>query len=245
MGRTVLITGAARGIGRATALAFAERGDRVAINHRGSPERAAELCDEMAGDGHMVVRGDVVDPEAVRNMVDEVAANFGRIDVLVNNAGVYAPHPIMGVTYAEWQARWRTTIETNLIGAANVIWCAVRHMGAGGRIVNVSSRGAYRGEPDHPAYGASKAGLNALAEGIRSDVLGTPITVSTILPGYIATDINVGRRGPFTVDLDTGVDALIAAIEREPVRAYVPGWPWRPVAGLLRVLPLPVVRRVT
>ncbi|GAA5650154.1 hypothetical protein Gobs01_01528 [Geodermatophilus obscurus DSM 43160] len=71
---------------------------------------------------------------------------------------------------------------------------------------------------------------------------GSPIVVSTILPGYIATDINVGRRGPFTVDLDTGVGALTAAIERERVRAYVPGWPWRPVAGLL---PLSVVRRVT
>ena len=95
------------------------------------------------------------------------------------------------------------------------------------------------------AYGASKAAVNALAEGIRSDVWGTGITVTTILPGYIATEINVGRRGPFTVDLDTGVDALTAAVEREPVRAFVPGWPWRPVAGLLRVLPLSVVRRVT
>ena len=95
------------------------------------------------------------------------------------------------------------------------------------------------------AYGASKAAVNALAEGIRSDVWGTGITVTTILPGYIATDINVGRRGPFTVDLDTGVDALTAAIEKEPVRAFVPAWPWRPIARLLRVLPLSVVRRVT
>ena len=69
--------------------------------------------------------------------------------------------------------------------------------------------------------------------------------MTTILPGYIATDINVGRRGPFTVDLDTGVDALTAAIEKEPVRAFVPAWPWRPIARLLRVLPLSVVRRVT
>jgi NAD(P)-dependent dehydrogenase (short-subunit alcohol dehydrogenase family) len=95
------------------------------------------------------------------------------------------------------------------------------------------------------AYGASKAAINALAEGIRSDVHGTGIRVTTVLPGYIATDINVGRRGPFTVDLDAGVDALTAAVEGEPVRAYVPGWPWRPVSALLRVLPLPVVRRVT
>src|ERR671912_716169 len=93
------------------------------------------------------------------------------------------------------------------------------------------------------AYGASKAAVNSLAEGIRSDVWGSGIVVTTILPGYIATDMNVGRRGPFTVDLDTGVDALTAAIEREPVRAFVPAWPWRPIARLLRILPLSVVRR--
>jgi NAD(P)-dependent dehydrogenase (short-subunit alcohol dehydrogenase family) len=95
------------------------------------------------------------------------------------------------------------------------------------------------------AYGASKAALNSLAEGIRSDVYGSGITVSAILPGYIATDINVGRRGPLTVGLDTGVRALTESIEREPVRGYVPEWPWRPVAGLLRVLPLSLVRRLT
>jgi NAD(P)-dependent dehydrogenase (short-subunit alcohol dehydrogenase family) len=95
------------------------------------------------------------------------------------------------------------------------------------------------------AYGASKAAVNALAEGIRSDVWGSGIRVSTILPGYIATEINVGRRGPFTVELEKGVAALTAAIEREPVRAYVPAWPWRPIARLLKMLPLSVVRRVT
>ena len=189
MSRTVLITGASRGIGRATALAFAALGDRVAINHRDSAALAAELRDEMAGDGHIVVQGDVVDPDAVRNMVDEVAANLGRIDVLVNNAGVYAPHPIMEVTYTEWQAQWRATLDTNLIGAANVIWCAVRHMRAGGRIVNVSSRGAHRGEPDHPAYGASKAGLNALAQSLATPLGSLGIGVATIAPGYVDTDM--------------------------------------------------------
>src|ERR687896_985531 len=127
MSRTVLITGASRGIGRATALAFAALGDRVALNHRDSAVLATELCHEMVGDGHIVVRGDVADPDSVQHMVGEVAATFGRIDVLVNNAGVYSPHPVMDVTYAEWQAHWRATLETNLIGAANVTWCAVRH----------------------------------------------------------------------------------------------------------------------
>ena len=95
------------------------------------------------------------------------------------------------------------------------------------------------------AYGASKAALNALAEGIRSDVYGSQIVVSTVLPGYIATDINEGRRGPLTVGLDKGVSALVDVVEREPVRGYVPEWPWRPVARLLRVLPLSIVRRLT
>ena len=74
---------------------------------------------------------------------------------------------------------------------------------------------------------------------------GSQIRVSTILPGYIETDINIGRRGPLTVGLDKGVQALTAVIEREPVRGYVPEWPWRAVAGLLRVLPLSAVRRLT
>ena len=115
-----------------------------------------------------------------------------------------------------------------------------------GHLVLISSVASIRGMREtRTAYGASKAAVNALAEGIRSDLWGTGITVTTILPGYIATEINVGRRGPFTVDLDTGVDALTTAVEREPVRAFVPGWPWWPVAGLLRVLPLSVIRRVT
>ena len=95
------------------------------------------------------------------------------------------------------------------------------------------------------AYGASKAALNALGEGIRSDVHGSGIVVSTILPGYIATDINVGRRGPFTVDLDTGVRALVDALEKEPVRAFVPPWPWRAIGGFLHVAPLRAIRRFT
>lgn len=170
-------------------MAFAAQGDRVAINHRDSAARAEDLRAEMAGDGHVVVQGDVADPDAVRTMVGEVAAAFGRIDVLVNNAGVYAPHPIMDVTYDEWQAQWRTTIETNLIGAANVTWCAVRHMRSGGRIVNVSSRGAYRGEPDHPAYGAGKAALNALGQSLSISLGPLGIAVATIAPGFVDTDM--------------------------------------------------------
>jgi NAD(P)-dependent dehydrogenase (short-subunit alcohol dehydrogenase family) len=120
-----------------------------------------------------------------------------------------------------------------------------RAQGAG-HLVVVSSVAGIRGmRQTRTAYGASKAALNSLAEGIRSDVYGSRIVVTTILPGFIATDINTGRRGPFTVPLEKGVPALVDVIEREPVRGYVPEWPWRPISAALRVLPLRAIRRVT
>src|ERR671914_1405772 len=133
MSRALLITGASRGIGRATALAFAALGDRVAINHRDSAALAARLRDEMPGDEHMVVQGDVADPDAVQTMVDEVAAAFGRIDVLVNNAGVYLPHPLMEVTYAEWQGPWRGRPCARRLGAPRAVRRRGRRPRAGGR----------------------------------------------------------------------------------------------------------------
>ncbi|QLD26996.1 SDR family oxidoreductase [Micromonospora carbonacea subsp. aurantiaca] len=192
--RAVLVTGASRGIGRAVATRFAAGGDRVAVHHRGSGELAERLRAELPGDGHVVVRADLADPEAVRVMVDDAAARLGGLDVLVNNAGVYgernAPHPVFGASYADWQRRWRLVLETNLTGAANVTWCAAQHMrGRGGRVVNVSSRGAFRGEPEQPAYGASKAGLNALGQSLAVALAPYGIAVATVAPGFVETDM--------------------------------------------------------
>ena len=159
MSRAVLVTGASRGIGAAIARGFAAAGDRVAVHYRASSDAAAEVVASLAGDGHVAVGADLADPDAVRSMVDRAAEALGGVDVLVNNAGIFVRHPIAESTYEEWQQAWSDTLAVNLVGAANVAWCAVRHMIAtgGGRIVNVSSRGAFRGEPDQPAYGASKA----------------------------------------------------------------------------------------
>ena len=187
--RAVLITGASRGIGRAIATAFAGNGDRVAIHHRDSPDLAASLLAALPGEGHTVVRADLADPTAVRAMVDTAAEHLGGIDVLVNNAGVFVAHPILTTSYEDWQRTWQRTIDTNLTGAANVTWCAVRHMGQGGRIVNVSSRGAFRGEPDCPAYGASKAGLNAFGQSLAIALAPHGIAVTTVAPGFVATDM--------------------------------------------------------
>jgi 3-oxoacyl-[acyl-carrier protein] reductase len=188
-GRAVLITGASRGIGRAVAAAFADRGDRVAIHHRDSADLADDLLASLPGTGHVVVQANLTDPEAVRTMVDKAASALSGLDILVNNAGVFLAHPIMTTSYEQWQHRWRQTVDTNLVAAANVTWCAVRHMRPGGRIVNISSRGAFRGEPECPAYGASKAGLNALGQSLAVALAPHGIAVTTVAPGFVETDM--------------------------------------------------------
>jgi NAD(P)-dependent dehydrogenase (short-subunit alcohol dehydrogenase family) len=187
----VLVTGASRGIGRAIAEAFASGGDRVAVHHRDSAGLAAEVLAGLAGSGHVAVQADLTDAGAVRREVDRACEALGGLDVLVNNAGVFTPHPVTEVSYDEWQAAWRETLGVNLVGAANATWCAVRHMlaGGGGRIINVSSRGAFRGEPGQPAYGASKAGLNALGQSLARDLAPHGIAVATVAPGYVETDM--------------------------------------------------------
>ena len=190
MRRAVLVTGASRGIGRAIALAFAQQGDRVAVHYRDSAGLAREVLAALPGSGHAIVRADLADPEAVRQMVDQAAGDLGGLNVLVNNAGIYHWHPITEVSYDQWQDAWRDTLAVNLTGAANVTWCAVQYMRESrGRIVNVSSRGAFRGEPRHPAYGASKAGLNAFGQSMARALAPYGIAVTTVAPGYVLTDM--------------------------------------------------------
>ena len=170
MSRAVLVTGASRGIGAAVVRAFAAAGDRVAVHYRTSADKARAVAASLPGDGHVVVGADLADADAVRRMVDAAAAALGGIDVLVNNAGVFEPHPITETTYEEWQRSWEYTLGVNLVGAANVTWCAVQHMvrgGGGGSIVNVASRGAFRGEPGQPATARARRGWSRSASRSR------------------------------------------------------------------------------
>jgi 3-oxoacyl-[acyl-carrier protein] reductase len=193
--RGVLVTGGSRGIGAAIARAFAALGDRVAVHYNDALDMAAAVRDGLPGDGHVTVRADLADAEAVRAMVDDAAVRLGGLDVLVNNAGVYLAHPVLDGSYDQWRQAWRDTLGINLIGAANATWCAVRHMVArgdgagGGRIINVGSRGAFRGEPTHPAYGASKAGLHAFGQSLAVALAPHGITVASVAPGYVETDM--------------------------------------------------------
>ena len=189
MSRAVLVTGASRGIGAAVAAAFARSGERVAIHYGSREDQALEVQASLPGDGHLVVGADLLDAGAVRRMVDEVAEAFGGVDVLVNNAGIFEPHPITDTSYFEWQESWRRTLGVNLIGAANVTWCVIQHMGGGGRIVNVASRGAFRGEPDQPGYGASKAGLIAFGQSLARALGPRGISVTAVAPGFTETEM--------------------------------------------------------
>lgn len=191
LNRTVLITGGARGIGRAAAIAFAQEGARVAINYRSNTDAANECLSMLKGDGHRAYQADLADPLAIQQMVEIVTGQFGRIDVLVNNAGVHEVHPIDEVDYETWQKEWQDTLSVNLVGAANMTYCVAQQMikQQSGHIVFVSSRGAFRGEPDQPAYGASKAGMNQMAQSIGQKLAPYGICCGVVAPGFVKTDL--------------------------------------------------------
>jgi NAD(P)-dependent dehydrogenase (short-subunit alcohol dehydrogenase family) len=185
------VTGGSRGIGRAVARAFAEQGDRVAVHWGSSRDRAEQVLAELPGDGHVLVQADMADAGQVAAMVDEAAGALGGLDVLVNNAGVFTAHPPLTTSYEDWQATWARTLAVNLVGAANATFRAVPHLvdAGGGAVVNVTSRGAFRGEPDTPAYGASKAGLNAFAQSMAIALAPHGISVTCVAPGFVQTEM--------------------------------------------------------
>jgi 3-oxoacyl-[acyl-carrier protein] reductase len=190
-GMVVLVTGGSRGIGRAVAEQFAARGATLVVQFRADRQAAADTLAALGAGGHLAWQADIADPEQARSLIGRVIDELGRIDVLVNNAGIYQEHPVLATSHEDWQQIWRRTIETNLIGPANLMHAVAPHMVAagGGRIVNISSRGAFRGEPDHPAYGASKAGLNSLGQSMAQALGRHGIYVTTVAPGFVETDM--------------------------------------------------------
>ncbi|MBS1789257.1 MAG: SDR family oxidoreductase [Acidobacteria bacterium] len=189
-GKVVLITGAARGIGRVIAQQFAENGARVALHFHSNREAAEKTFDSLAGTSHSLHQADVTDAAEARQLVEAVIRQHSRLDILVNNAAIFEAHPIAKVSYEDWQAAWQHTLNTNLIGAANLTFCAVQQMirQGSGRIVNISSRGAFRGEPEAPAYGASKAALNAMSQSLAQALAPHNIFVYVVAPGFVETE---------------------------------------------------------
>ena len=190
-GQAVLVTGASRGIGRVIAGRFAAEGARVAVHYGRSREAAEAVLASLPGEGHRLAAADMGDAPAVQAMVDEVAAGLGGLDVLVNNAAVYELAPPDTSDAATWLAAWQRSLAVNLEGPAVACHAAARHMmsAGGGRIVNISSRGAFRGEPEAPAYAASKGGLNSLTQSLARRLGPHGVLVYAVAPGWVETEM--------------------------------------------------------
>ncbi len=190
-GKVVLVTGGSRGIGRAICQQFAQRGARVVVHYNRNRAAAEETAASLDGSNHYIAQAEMADPATLETLVADVVETYGRIDILVNNAGIYEEHPLAELSFADWQAAWQNTLAVNLVGVANLSYLVGQQMiGQGyGRIVNVSSRGAFRGEPTAPAYGASKAGLNAMSQSLAKYLAPYNIFVGVVAPGFVETEM--------------------------------------------------------
>jgi 3-oxoacyl-[acyl-carrier protein] reductase len=208
-GKVALVTGSSRGIGRGIARELASRGARVAVHYRSDREAAQKTLASLDGGPHADFGADVADADSARGLVEDVTREMGGIDVLVNNAAIFEPHPVPETDFAGWRAAWTRTIATNLVGPANLSFLAARIMmeRGGGRVVNVSSRGAFRGEPEAPAYGASKAGLNAMSQSLAQALAPHGVYFYVVAPGFVETDM---------------ASSLLSGPEGEGIRAQSP-----------------------
>jgi len=190
-GRVVLVTGGSRGIGRATVRALHRDGAAVVVHHRASAAAAGELVAELGEERLHVLAADLAVPGEPERLWAEAHAWRGRVDVLVNNAGVYAASPLDDV--AAWDAGWSDNLVVNLLAPATLCRLAVtrwRAVGGGGIVVNVTSRAAHRGDDaDHLAYGAAKGGLQALTKGIARAFARDGILAYDVAPGWVLTDM--------------------------------------------------------
>ncbi|MGQ0839736.1 SDR family oxidoreductase [Actinokineospora sp.] len=246
--KNILITGASSGLGEEMARQFAAKGRNLALAARRT-DRLEELRVELvqANPGiTVVVRAlDVNDHDAVFKVFGEFRTELGDIDRVIVNAGLGKGQSIgTGHFHANKQ-----TAETNFVAALAQCEAAMEIFRArnAGHLVVISSMSAMRGMPRNlSTYAATKAGIAALAEGIRADMLGKPIEVTTIYPGYIRSEMNSTlKKTPLMVDTVPGVRAMVRAIEREPATACVPGWPWSVVGFAMRTLPLGVVAKMS
>lgn len=246
MRKNILITGASSGLGEEMARQFAAAGHNLALCARRT-DRLAALAAELDGVEVHTYALDVNDHPQVFAVFAQAADDLGHLDRVIVNAGLGKGGRI-GTGKFEGN---RQTAETNFVAALAQCEAAMEHFYARncGHLVVVSSISAMRGAPGVlTTYGATKAGLAHLAEGIRMDLEGrnTDIAVTTLFPGFIASQMTgrLERSTPFLVDTQTGVRAMVAAIQKEVDKASVPQWPWLPVGMAMKYLPRPLARRM-
>jgi len=251
MRRNTLITGASSGLGEGMARHLAASGHHLAITAR-RVERLEALRDELVA-AHPGIRVsvhalDVNDHDAVFRVFGEAADALGGLDRVIVNAGLGKGGRI---GTGKFEAN-RQTAMTNFVAALAQSEAAMQHFYErnAGHLVLISSMSAMRGMPSSmTTYAATKAGVAHLAEGIRSDLIGRKghdIKVTTLFPGYIASEMNeqVAQEQRLMVDTETGTAAMVKYIEKEVVDAAVPAWPWAPIGQVMKHAPLSVVRKL-
>lgn len=180
-GKTVLITGGSRGIGRACALQFAERGARVAIHFGSNRAAAEEALAQLPGEGHIALQADIRDPAAVAGTVDHAVSSFGRLDVLVNNAGLGAVRPVPGTPLATWERMLAVNLTGTFLPTKHV-WKLMQAQG-GGSIINIASLAGRRGVALMSAYAASKWGQIGFTLSAAEEGKAHGIRVNAVAPG--------------------------------------------------------------
>jgi len=239
--QNILITGASSGLGRTMAIMFAAKGRNLALCAR-RVERLEELKSEILNEYPQVkvsVRPlDVNDHDQVFETFKLFADDLGGLDRVIVNAGM-GKGASLGTGY--FKANKQTAI-TNFVSAIAQCEAALELFRAQnhGHLVTISSVSAVRGFGKAlTVYAATKAAVTALSEGIRIDLLKTPIKVTTIHPGFIRSEINEGVKNvPFMVDTETGTRAIVKAIEKEGANSFVPNWPWSIMSYLMKIMPL-------
>lgn len=248
MAKIILITGASSGLGEGMAREFAARGYDLALCARRVERLAAlreELLERHPGRRIETRSLDVLDYEQVFEVFRAFRDDFGKLDRVIINAGMGKGQPLgTGFFWAN-----RQTAETNFVAALAQAEAAMEIFRAqgNGHLVMISSMSAMRGMPKNlTTYAATKAGVATLAEGLRSELLGTPIKVTTLFPGYIRSEINEKvKNTPFMVGTEEGCRALVKTIEKQPANACVPAWPWALIGVLMRNLPLSIVKKMS
>ena len=244
MTKSVLITGASRGLGEGMARHFAERGYKLALTARDSASLEQLQAELSAQSPQVVIKSlDVSNSGTIAGLVRECARELGGMDIVVVNAGVALA---AGVGEGKFESM-RQTIATNLIGAMATADAAVelfREQGRG-QLVGITSVAALRGFRRQGAYSASKAGFSKYLEALRCETHGETITVTELAPGYIDTDLNRSLASrPFLVSMEKGTRIMVDLIEREVGFRYVPPWPWSLVSQVLKFLPISLLRRM-
>ncbi|MDQ6825922.1 MAG: SDR family oxidoreductase [Candidatus Eremiobacteraeota bacterium] len=189
-GRNVLLTGGSNGIGAATVRRLHQAGARVFFTYH-TDEFAARALRQELGDRVVFAQCDLASSASLPDLVSSCVATLGTLDVLINNAAIFAPNPFDGTDYETWRIGWEQTFAVNLFGAANLAFLAMRAMRPyrRGKIINIASRSAHRGELRFPDYGASKAALVNLTKSLARSCANDGIIAIAIAPGFIETEM--------------------------------------------------------